>query len=173
MNNTLLTHSLLGVIVTISVAASVSGQSDSPGNTAPPPPAGAPQPQAAMGMMAGEVTDTSALVQIRLTATDKLVDRDSTGAWGIAEFTAQPEDKSAAPIVQTAHAFPQRRLHRPRPLFPAQAEYEVHLQHPHRPEPTDAAGRTPSRIQNASRTRLGRTSSLRRCDGNELRKISR
>jgi alkaline phosphatase/alkaline phosphatase D len=108
MNKTLLTHYLLGVIVTISVTASALAQSNSPANVPPSPPADAPQPQAAMGMMAGEVSDTSALVQIRLTATDKLIERDSKGTWGLAEFTVQPADRSAAPLVQTAHAFPQR-----------------------------------------------------------------
>ncbi|WP_202908829.1 alkaline phosphatase D family protein [Roseimaritima ulvae] len=74
----------------------------------PEPPAGAAQPLAAMGMMAGEVSDASALVQVRLTATEKLVDGDVPGAWGVVQFTAQPQNRSAVPMVQTAYAFPQR-----------------------------------------------------------------
>lgn len=59
-------------------------------------------------MMAGEVSDTSALVQIRLTQTDKIVERDVKGAWGVVEFTTQPKKGSGAPIVKLARAFPQR-----------------------------------------------------------------
>jgi alkaline phosphatase D len=57
------------------------------GNTASP--AGKPVagPRAGMGILVGEVTPHSALVQVRLTTTDKLVNGDVPGAAGIVEFT--------------------------------------------------------------------------------------
>ena len=42
---------------------------------------------AAAGIMVGEVTDSSALVQIRLTASDKLVDGDVPGHAGVVSST--------------------------------------------------------------------------------------
>ena len=60
-----------------------SAQSNSPLNQPPQPPSDSPQPFAGMGMMAGEVTDTSALVQIRLSEGTELVDGDLPGAWGV------------------------------------------------------------------------------------------
>lgn len=47
-------------------------------------------PMAGMGIMVGEVTSNSALVQVRLTETDNLVDRDVKGMPGIVKFTLQP-----------------------------------------------------------------------------------
>jgi len=44
-------------------------------------------PMAGMGIMVGEVTPDSALVQVRLTETDKLVDRDVKGMSGVVKFT--------------------------------------------------------------------------------------
>jgi len=46
----------------------------------------ADQPIAGMGIMVGEVTPTSAYAQVRLTATDKLVDRDVPGTPGVVKF---------------------------------------------------------------------------------------
>ncbi len=55
-----------------------------------------PLPLAGMGIMVGEVTPDSALVQVRLTETDKLVDRDVKGMPGVVKFTLQaiPGEKS-------------------------------------------------------------------------------
>ncbi len=48
-------------------------------------------PMAGMGIMVGELTPTSALVQVRLTRTDRLVDRDVPGAPGYVEFVLRPQ----------------------------------------------------------------------------------
>ncbi|MFI4848272.1 MAG: alkaline phosphatase D family protein [Gimesia chilikensis] len=48
------------------------------------------EPLAGMGIMVGELTPDSALVQVRLTETDKLVDRDVKGAAGVVRFTLLP-----------------------------------------------------------------------------------
>ncbi len=48
-----------------------------------------PQPQAAMGLMVGEVTEQGALVQARLTASDKPVDGDVPGLAGVVEFVLE------------------------------------------------------------------------------------
>ena len=95
-------------LLVASCATLATAQSTSPENVPPSPPKDAKQPLAGMGIMAGGVSDTSALVQIRLTETDKLVDRDIKGAWGVVEFTAQPKDGSGPSLARTAYAFPQR-----------------------------------------------------------------
>jgi len=46
----------------------------------------AEKPLAGMGIMVGEVTPTSAFAQLRLTSTDKLVERDLPGAAGVVKF---------------------------------------------------------------------------------------
>lgn len=53
-------------------------------------------PMAGMGIMVGEVTSDSALVQVRLTQTDKLVNNDAKGMPGVVKFTLQtiPGEKS-------------------------------------------------------------------------------
>ena len=80
-------------------------QSNSPLNRPPVPPVGSPQPVAGMGIMAGSVSHDSALVQVRLSAGEKLVEGDLPGAWGVVEFTL-----SSAGSEQTllARSFPQR-----------------------------------------------------------------
>lgn len=98
------TRTIASLTAILLAAAPLSAQV----RTVPVPPAGAAQPLAAMGMMAGEVTAESALVQIRLTATEALVDGDIQGAWGVVQFTVQSQDPAAVPMVQTAYAFPQR-----------------------------------------------------------------
>lgn len=90
------------------LCAGVLAQSNSPQNVPPKPPEDTAQPQAGMGIMAGEVTDRSALVQVRLTETDRLVKRDVKGAWGVVEFSLQPADRTSDVLQQTLHAFPQR-----------------------------------------------------------------
>lgn len=47
------------------------------------------QPKAGMGIMVGEVTSTSAMIQVRLTETDQLVKRDLKGMLGMVEFEIQ------------------------------------------------------------------------------------
>lgn len=51
-------------------------------------------PKAGMGIMVGEVTDTSAVVQVRLTKTDKLVKGDLPGSSGFVQFTLTPAETS-------------------------------------------------------------------------------
>lgn len=51
-----------------------------------------------MGIMVGEVTPASALVQVRLTGTDRLVNGDVPGAPGVVEFLLRPiDDKNKKP----------------------------------------------------------------------------
>jgi len=78
--------------------------------TAVPPtaPADARAPMAGMGIMAGEVTDRSVLVQMRLTETDQLLDGDVPGAWGIVEFNLQSPPGARSQQSKTAHALPHR-----------------------------------------------------------------
>ncbi|WP_417375658.1 alkaline phosphatase D family protein [Gimesia maris] len=60
-------------------------------------------PQAGMGIMVGEVTSETALVQVRLTKTDKLVDRDVPGMPGVVIFSLSPyeNEKTASKHVDT------------------------------------------------------------------------
>ena len=53
-------------------------------------------PLAGMGIMVGEVTPDSALVQVRLTQTDRLVDGDLPGMHGIVRFTLRPAESAQA-----------------------------------------------------------------------------
>jgi len=57
-------------------------------------PAGA-GPVAGMGIMVGEVSPNSALVQVRLTAGDRLVDGDVPGKTGVVRFELRPEEGEA------------------------------------------------------------------------------
>jgi hypothetical protein len=94
-------HRLLCCLIGLSGMAAASAQSDSPLNRPPQPPSDSPQPVAGMGIMAGSVTDSSALIQVRLTEGDKLVDGDLRGAWGVVEFDLAP---TAGVQVMIAHA---------------------------------------------------------------------
>jgi alkaline phosphatase/alkaline phosphatase D len=74
-----------------------------------PPPSGASArdiaPMAAMGLMVGEVTPTSALVQVRLTNVNHPIDGDVPGRPGVVEFTLSPiveGESSADRSAQTA-----------------------------------------------------------------------
>ena len=61
---------------------------------------------AGQGIMAGEVTEVAALVQLRLTKTDKLVDGDLAGADGVVKFSLMAVDKSVPVTKQTVAATP-------------------------------------------------------------------
>lgn len=62
-------------------------------------------PVAGMGIMVGEMTSNSALIQLRLTGADKLVDRDVPGAAGVVEFTLRRAgDGEGEPQTQTVAA---------------------------------------------------------------------
>jgi alkaline phosphatase D len=54
------------------------------------------KPLAGMGIMVGELTPRSALVQVRLTRTGKLVDGDVPGLAGVVEFVLKPADAPEA-----------------------------------------------------------------------------
>ena len=78
----------------------------------PPEPLHASQDQsrevyAGQGIMAGEVTDVTALVQLRLTMTDKMVDGDLAGVAGVAKFNLKALQDSALVTVKTATASPE------------------------------------------------------------------
>ncbi len=89
--------------------ASLSYGQPASNNAAPPlPPPDAVKPMAGMGVMAGEVTGTSALVQLRLSDGDSLVNRDLSGAWGVVEFTLQPAIGAGGAQIMTARALPDR-----------------------------------------------------------------
>jgi len=69
------------------------------------------QPTAGQGIMVGEVTPTSALVQVRLTTTDKLVKGDVPGMAGVVSFYLWQLDENNKLITpniaaQTVHAEP-------------------------------------------------------------------
>lgn len=111
----LIGHHLQGrlqkLIVIIACTGSVGSVFAQPAsnNMAPPqPPADAVSPRAGMGIMVGEVTDHSALVQVRLTATEKLVERDVPGAWGVVEFQLLSADSKTPVQTQVVRALPQR-----------------------------------------------------------------
>ena len=100
---------MLNSVVMCVLSASMALGQPASNNIAPPsPPQHAPQPLAGMGMMAGEVSDTSALVQVRLTQTDAMVERDVTGTWGLVEFTIYPVQHAEDARSQTVWALPQR-----------------------------------------------------------------
>lgn len=107
-SNRLLGIALLCLISIAAVTDPASAQSTSERNPPPEPPADSGQPLAGMGILAGEVSATSALIQVRLTKIDKPIDRDVPGAWGIVEFTLKPHDSKRSAQVQTARALPQR-----------------------------------------------------------------
>ena len=95
----------------------VLAQSDHPLLKPPVPPQGAKPPMAGQGIMAGEVTAQSALVQVRLTVGDKLVERDLPGAWGVVEFALyrvgpgdlrDAEARGELVTKQWVYAFPDR-----------------------------------------------------------------
>ena len=68
-------------------------------------------PVAGMGVMVGEVTPTSALVQVRLCQSDRLIEGDLPGAAGVVEFRLAAADaaSAAAPISELrAKATPSR-----------------------------------------------------------------
>jgi phosphodiesterase/alkaline phosphatase D-like protein len=63
------------------LAASACGTQEQAAQAAPPPPV-----MNAQGEMAGEVSDTSVILQTRLTAVDGLTQDDVAGAPGVAQF---------------------------------------------------------------------------------------
>ena len=60
----------------------------------------ASRPLAGMGIMVGELTHTSALVQVRLTQANKLTDGDVPGAPGVVEFVLRMADRKPASAGQ-------------------------------------------------------------------------
>ena len=66
-------------------------------------------PRAAQGIMVGEVTPSSALVQVRLTRTRGPVKGDVPGTSGVVEFILQPAgEPDAPPLAQLTYAFAER-----------------------------------------------------------------
>ena len=67
--------------------------------------ASAAEPAAGQGIMVGEVTETSAYVQVRLTDGDKLRHRDLAGLPGVVEFRLEPKaGGDEAAVVQIVEA---------------------------------------------------------------------
>lgn len=60
--------------------------------------------QAGMGIMVGEVTDTSALVQVRLTMSDDLVKRDVPGGKGVVNFVLRRASDDKTIMCRKAEA---------------------------------------------------------------------
>lgn len=83
----------------------LQAQSNSPLNRPPQTPVGSPQPAAGLGIMAGSVSHDSALVQVRLSEGDELVEGDLPGAWGMIEFSL---GSAGSEQILLARAFPQR-----------------------------------------------------------------
>lgn len=71
----ILTCSLLAILISAAVTKPLSAEEKTAA------------PKAGQGIMVGEVTSTSALVQVRLTQTDILVKRDVPGIAGVVEFS--------------------------------------------------------------------------------------
>jgi alkaline phosphatase/alkaline phosphatase D len=72
--------------------------------TGKPLPAPAP-PFTGQGILVGEVTPHSAVVQVRLTKTDRLVERDLPGMAGVVEFSLQPFARpDAKPVTRVVRA---------------------------------------------------------------------
>ena len=95
---------VVGLFFVISTTA-LQAQSNSTLNRPPRPPVGSPQPVAGLGIMAGSVSHDSALVQLRLSEGDELVEGDLPGAWGVVEFSLSSEDSEQTLL---ARSFPQR-----------------------------------------------------------------
>lgn len=95
------------LLASFAIGTPAWSQSDHPLNVPPAPPADAKPPKAGMGIMAGELTHQSVLIQMRLTETEQLVSRDLPGAWGVVEFTLHGDGENAT-HQQLVHAFPQR-----------------------------------------------------------------
>ena len=95
---------VVGLFFLISTTA-LQAQSNSPLNRPPQPPVGSPLPVAGLGIMAGSVSHDSALVQLRLSEGDELVEGDLPGAWGVVEFSLSSEDSEQTLL---ARSFPQR-----------------------------------------------------------------
>jgi len=96
--------SVLVVLCTVSSPSFVRGQlvdstADASIDSDPPT-----QVMAGLGIMAGEVTDTSAIVQLRLTKTAGLVDGDIAGADGVVEFLLVAEGNESLPQIKTMRA---------------------------------------------------------------------
>lgn len=97
-----------GVCLASGAAAAASAQPATENIHPPQVPADAGEPLAGMGIMVGEVTETSAIVQVRLTQSEHLIERDSPGASGIVEFRLAPLGGSGGEQVLSARALPQR-----------------------------------------------------------------
>jgi len=59
-------------------------------------------PQAGQGIMVGEVTSNRALIQVRLTQTGQLVERDVAGFEGIVEFTLNESNREPQIVAATS-----------------------------------------------------------------------
>tara|TARA_B100001093_G_scaffold153114_2_gene145919 strand:- start:1230 stop:1580 length:351 start_codon:yes stop_codon:yes gene_type:complete len=59
---------------------------------------------AGMGILIGEATENSAIGQVRLTLTNRLVDNDVEGSPGLVEFSLAPSDGSSPPTRILAKA---------------------------------------------------------------------
>ena len=77
--------------LTLVTVSALAAQPENSSRAKGTPQAGAADgPVAGMGIMVGEVTPASALVQVRLTQTDRLVDGDVPGTAGIVQFSLRP-----------------------------------------------------------------------------------
>ena len=97
-------RTLIAALIALSPGLAARAQREAP----PQPPVGAAQPVAAMGLMAGEVGDRSALVQMRLVSSKTLIEGDVPGAWGVAEFSLHRADSGDLFRVEEVYALPQR-----------------------------------------------------------------
>lgn len=64
-----------------------------------------PEPFAGMGIMLGELTDSSVITQVRLTTTDKPVNGDIQGSVGVVEFQLWIAGDTREPLIQRTGAF--------------------------------------------------------------------
>lgn len=61
-------------------------------------------PMAGMGIMVGELASTNALIQVRLTQSNKLVNGDVAGAGGLVEFVLHPESNPDQKLTSRVRA---------------------------------------------------------------------
>ncbi|HUE71175.1 MAG TPA: alkaline phosphatase D family protein, partial [Pirellulaceae bacterium] len=105
MKNVLAMLSLVGLVgAALGLGVGYYGE---PATLAEEAPAAAVEPHAGMGIMVGEVTTSSALAQVRLTASDHLVEGDVPGAAGVVEFVLRPlpDGDASAPAGNAATHF--------------------------------------------------------------------
>ncbi len=96
----------LGLFLLLSVPGVVHAQPASDNVDVPQAPADAAEPFAAMGLLMAEVGTDTVIVQVRLTASEGLVEGDVPGAWGVVEYQIFKEGEKQSVATQLERALP-------------------------------------------------------------------